>query len=85
MGVEFERIWLVLVQITEYGFFPAAKGVIGQRYRDWYVDVDYVDIDLVGEIVRGVVVVGKDCGAIVIFMVYCQTQGFFIVLGAHDG
>jgi len=29
--VEFERIGAVLVQIAEHRFFPAAKGVIGQR------------------------------------------------------
>src|SRR6202795_3542066 len=34
LGVEADRIRTVLVEITEAGFLPAAKRVIGDRHRD---------------------------------------------------
>src|SRR3981189_3434048 len=34
LGVELDRRWAVLVEVTEAGALPAAEGVIGDRDRD---------------------------------------------------
>jgi len=47
---------------TMYGrraALAAAEGVIGNRHRDRHVDADHADIDLGGEIARGVAVAGS--------------------------
>ena len=74
----------MLVQIAEAGFLPAAKGVIGQRNRDWHVDPDHADIHARREVARGIAIAGKDRGAVAIFMVHRHFQRFFIGLGADS-
>src|ERR1700688_532765 len=60
LGIEADRIRAVLVEIAEAGLLPAAEGVIGDRHRNRHVDADHADIDLGGEIARGVAVAGEN-------------------------
>src|SRR5271156_2061139 len=58
LGVELDRGWAVLVEITETRPLPAAKGVIGHRNRDGHVDPDHADLHPRGEVAGGVAVAG---------------------------
>src|SRR5262249_30953461 len=84
LGVEADRIRTVLVEIAEAGLLPAAKGVIGDRYRDWDVDADHADVDPGREIARGVAVAGEDRNTIAVVVFGRQRERFRIVLRAHD-
>src|SRR6201999_3432854 len=66
LGVEADRIRTMLVEVAETRLLPAAEGVIGNRHRDRHVDANHADIDLGGEIARGVAVAGKDRNAIAV-------------------
>src|ERR1700712_3109195 len=83
LGVEADRIRAVLVEIAEAGLLPAAKRVIGDRYRDRHVDADHADIDLGGEIARGIAVAGEDRDAVAVIVVGWQCQRLVIVVSAH--
>src|SRR5258708_7577247 len=83
LGVEADRIRAVLVEIAEARLLPAAEGVIRNRNRNRHVDADHADIDLGGEIARGVAVAGEDRNAGAVVMVRRQRAPFRIVLGAH--
>src|ERR1700753_297389 len=74
LGVKADRIRTVLVEIAEAGLLPAAEGVIGDRHRDRHVDTDHADIDLGGEVARGVAVAGEDRDAIAVIMIRRQRQ-----------
>src|SRR5260370_36739276 len=69
LGVEADRIRAVLVEIAEAGLLPAAEGVIRDRHRDRNVDADHADIDLGGEIARGVAVAAEDRNAVAVVVV----------------
>src|SRR5437763_4890212 len=69
LGVEADRIRAMLVEIAEAGLLPAAEGVVGNRHRDRHVDADHADIDLGGEITRGVAVAGEDGDTVAIVMI----------------
>src|SRR3954453_18624770 len=58
LGVEADRIRTVLVEIAEDGLLPAAEGVVGDRHRDRHVDADHTDLDLGGEVARGIAIAG---------------------------
>ena len=51
-------------------FFPTAKGVIGQRHRNWHVDAYHAHIDAVRKVTRGVAITGENGGAVTIFVIH---------------
>src|SRR5437763_400320 len=69
LGIEADRIRAMLVEIAEAGLLPAAKRVVGDRHWDRHVDADHADIDLGGEITRGVAVAGEDGDTVAIVMI----------------
>src|SRR5450432_2743883 len=84
LGIEADRIRAVLVEIAEAGFLPAAERVIGDRHRNRHVDADHADIDLGGEIARGIAVAGEDRNAIAVIVVGGKRQRLvFDVYGDH--
>src|SRR4030081_1509720 len=83
LGVEADRIRAVLVEVAEAGLLPAAEGVIGDRHRDRHVDADHADIDLGGEVARGVAVAGEDRNAVAIVVIGRQAEGLVVVVRAH--
>src|SRR5271156_5702578 len=44
LGVELDRGWAVLIEITETRPFPTAKRVVAHRDRDGHVDPDHPDL-----------------------------------------
>src|SRR5271170_4372906 len=68
-GVEADRIGPVLVEIAEAGALPAAERIVGDRHGNRHVDADHADLDLAGEIARGVTVTGEDRDAVAVFVV----------------
>src|SRR6202012_1856153 len=66
--VELDRRGPVLVQIAEAGPLPTAKGVVGHRNRDRYVDTDHADLDPGGEVACGVAVASKDRHAVAVLV-----------------
>src|ERR1700761_9850268 len=59
LGVELNRGWAMLVEITEPGPLPAAKGVIGHRDWDRHIDPDHADLHPGNEIAGCVAVAGE--------------------------
>src|SRR4029079_1875784 len=77
------RIGSMLVEIAESRAFPAAEGVIGERYRDRHVDADHADLNARREIARRIAVTSIDRDAIAIFVVIGKREALFIGFGAH--
>src|SRR4051812_21144463 len=69
LGVEAHGIGSILIEIAETGTFPAAEGIIRRWHRDRHVDTNHADIDLGGEVARGVTVAGEDRNAVAVLMV----------------
>ncbi len=44
------------VVIAEYRRFPAAKTVERHGHRNWHVDTDHADLDILAEIARNIAV-----------------------------
>ena len=72
----------MLVGVAKGRALPAAKAVIGNRYRNWHVDADHADIDTRGELTRCVTIAGEYGNAIAILMVAGKRQCFFEVCSA---
>src|SRR3984893_9895270 len=83
LGVEADRIRAVLVEIAEAGLLPATEGVIGDRHRNRHVDADHADIDLGGEVARGVAVAGEDRHAVAVVVIGRQRQRLVVIVGTH--
>src|SRR6201996_6339961 len=82
-GVEPDRIRTVLVEVAEPGTLPAAEGVIGDRHRNRHVYADHADLNLRGEIARGVAVAGEDRDAVAVFVVVAEAQRLVVARRAH--
>src|SRR3981189_182394 len=83
LGVEADRIRTMLVEVAEAGLLPASEGVIGNRHRDRHVNADHADIDLGGEIARGVAVAGEDRNAIAVVVIGRQRERLVVIVSAH--
>src|ERR1700730_4434611 len=84
LGIELDRRRPVLVEVTEAGALPAAKGVVCHRDWDGHVDADHADLHPGDEIAGGVAVAGEDRHPVAIFVLAGQPQRLFVVVGAHD-
>ena len=73
----------MLVEIAKHRFFPTAKGVIGQRHRNWHVDADHAHIDAVRKVTRGVAITGENGGAVTIFVIHGKAERLFIGFSTH--
>src|SRR5699024_1357324 len=82
---EFEGVCTVLVQVTETGGFPTAKGIVGNWHRDGHIDAYHANIDSAGELACSIAVASKNGHPVTVFMFGWQCQGLFEIVGANNG
>jgi len=83
-GPEFEAFGAILIGVAKGAALPAAKTVIGHRYRDRYIDSNHADINPAGKLAGGVPVAGKNADTVAILMRAWQTDRFLEIPGADD-
>lgn len=67
-GIEVYFFWVMLIYVFECGMFLVIECMVCKRNRDWYIDVYYVDINLVGKFMCCVVVLCEDCYIVFVLM-----------------
>ena len=85
LGVEGDAFGALDVQIAEEGFVPAGEGEPGHRGGDADVDADHAGVEVALELAGGVAGAGENAGAVAVFAVAADGEGFVEVFGAHDG
>src|SRR5262249_10708843 len=83
LGVEPDRVWAMLVEVTEARTLPSAEAVVCYWSRNGEIHSYHANIDARGELARGVAVAGEDGAAVAVVMLGRQLHGFLVVLGPH--
>lgn len=84
-GEEVDALGAVGVGVAEERVLPAAEGVVGHGYRDWHVDANHTDLNLVLEATCGATVVCEDCCAVAVGVGVDGVDAFFEGLNTHHG
>ena len=74
----------MLVEVTETGALPAAKGVVRHRNWDRHVDADHPDLNAGHEVAGGVAVAREDGNAVAVLVLRRQGQRLLVGVGADD-
>src|SRR4051812_16294410 len=85
LGVELDGFGALDVEVAEEGFVPAGEGEPGHGGGDADVDADHAGVEVMLELSRRITVLSKDRGAVAVFAVSADGEGFVERLGADDG
>ena len=83
-GEEVHTLGAVSMGIAEQRCLPATEGVVRHRHRDWHVDADHADLDLVLEPTCCSAVIGEAGGAVAVGVIVDQLHASLVAWNAHD-